>query len=161
MPRGAAPKPRQASSEASHRKPKADIQAIATTQQAELARYAPPEDLSPAASDVWRMAVAQMHSTGTLREFGTVHVRFFCDQFVTYLEAQAHIDQYGTLVDSDRGPVPNPEIRTRDNALDRMLKLSDRLGLDPLSMLKLGIIQVAGQSMLAGLHHDLGLTVKT
>lgn len=159
MPRGGVPDPKSSKRGTSHRKPK-EARTLAPVEKVSSA-IDPPADLNPLAAELWRDVVRELASHGASREVDAVHVRFLCDQFVTYQECQAVVTQFGPMVEVEGRYVENPAVAMRDKAQANYLKISDRLGLDPLSRLKLGLLQVTGQSILAGIDKELGIQVKT
>lgn len=157
MPRGAAPDPMSQKKGTGKRGPKkptpADDLAVCT-------KIAPPAHMNAAAAEVWGMVAAEMARNNQLREVDTISLTMLCDAWFNYAEATANIQQYGVLVRGDRGPMPNPAIKIQRDASAGILQLSDRLGLTPLSRLRLGLLQLTGQSVLASIDKELTVQVK-
>ena len=156
MPRGATPDPtsnkRNTGKRGTPKPTPADDLAVQT--------IAPPAHMEPAAAEVWSLVAAEMERNSQLREIDTLSLTMLCDAWYNYAEATANIQKYGVLVRGERGPMPNPAVKIQKDAAAGILQLSDRLGLTPLSRLRLGLLQVTGQSILSGIDKELGIQVR-
>lgn len=115
---------------------------------------APPDDLPEPAKELFRRAVAELSTRG-LREVDGEAIAMMCWSAYIHADARANIARTGTLVKGPRGPMVNPLIKiARDEAANYM-RLADAFGLTLASRLRLGLMQLAGESLLAALNDDL------
>ena len=115
----------------------------------------PPADLEGVALDAWRVCAAEMHANRQLREADLVLLRAYVEAVHVHAEATAKVHEFGVLVASPRGPVPNPMIRVADNAARTIRLLSENLGLNPIARIRAGIMEVAGASMVLDIRERL------
>jgi phage terminase small subunit len=64
------------------------------------------------------------------------------------------------LVKGQRGPMVNPLLKVERDEAATYLRLAETLGLTPVARLRLGLITLAGASILAGIDAELGIEVK-
>ncbi len=156
MAKGRPPDPGRAKRSTGHRplpgQAKAMVPALAVGEVAGHATPPPPESLPEAARELWRIVCEDLLSRG-LREADLPLVEMLCVSLHRCRRARAHIEKYGELV-TYRGaarPYANPMLRIeRDSAL-LYLRLAETLGLSPAARVRLGFLQLAGQSLLVGL----------
>jgi P27 family predicted phage terminase small subunit len=122
---------------------------------AEVCALVPPEDLEGVARDAWRVCVAEMQANRQLREADLIMLRAYVEAVHVHAEATAKIHEFGVLVASPRGPIPNPMIRVQDNAARTIRLLSENLGLNPIARIRAGIMEVAGASMVLDIRERL------
>lgn len=115
---------------------------------------APPEDLPPAAAAVWEQAVAELEPKG-LRPADLEAVRLMCVAACRARQAAAELDKYGLLVKGERGPMVNPMARLERDATMTYLRLAEQFGLTLASRMRLGLMVLAGESLVAELNRDL------
>lgn len=115
------------------------------------APYPPcPDDLPEAIEPLWNVALAELWPRG-LREGDLEAIRQMCTQAHRARQAAASIEQYGPLIKGLHGPVVNPMIKIERDATNTYMKIAEAYGLTIASRLRLGIMQLAGQSMQAAL----------
>jgi P27 family predicted phage terminase small subunit len=115
---------------------------------------APPDDLPAAAVPVWEQAVAELEPMG-LRPADLEAIRLMCVAACRARQAAASIDQYGLLVKGERGPMVNPMARLERDATMTYLRLAEQFGLTLASRMRLGLMVLAGESLVAELNRDL------
>jgi P27 family predicted phage terminase small subunit len=98
--------------------------------------------------------MAELTNQG-LRDGDLEAVRMLCLAAHRHREAGALIHRYGMLVDGPKGPIVNPMIRVERDSARLYAQLADAFGLTLSSRLRLGLIQLAGQSLLKALNDDL------
>lgn len=114
----------------------------------------PPEDLPAAAVPVWEQAVAELEPKG-LRPADLEALRLMCVAACRARQAAAEIERYGLLVKGDRGPMVNPMARLERDATMTYLRLAEQFGLTLASRMRLGLMVLAGESLVAELNRDL------
>ena len=129
--------------------------AIATTP--ERVALVPPETLPEGARSMWRVAVDELCALRTLHESDLLLVEMMVMAAYRHRQAQAHIEQLGMLVKGSRGPMLNPLLKTERDEAATYLRLAETLGLTPVARLRLGLISLAGQSILASIDAELGI----
>jgi P27 family predicted phage terminase small subunit len=117
---------------------------------------APPADLThPHAVAVWNAVVGELHPRG-LRPIDLEAVRMLCRQAALAYDAAALVDGGGLVIKGDHGqPITNPAIRIERDAANLYLRFAERFGLDIASRMRLGLMQLAGQSLADALQDDL------
>jgi P27 family predicted phage terminase small subunit len=82
-------------------------------------------------------------------------VRMMCLAAWRHRQAGEQIERFGVLVQGPRGPIVNPMLRVERDSAALYARLADQFGLTLSSRLRLGLIQLAGQSILKSLNDDL------
>lgn len=122
----------------------------------ELAAAAPPADLPEVAAHAWRCAVEEMAGNRQLRAPDLVLLKTYCEAVYVHELAAESIHRHGLTVMGGMGqPIMNPAIRAQKDAAATIRQLSDVLGLNPLARIRSGIMQLAGQTMVADLRERL------
>ena len=114
----------------------------------------PPDDLPPAAAEMFRRAVTELASRG-LREGDLEAITMMCWSAYVHAEAREQIVRTGVLVKGPRGPMVNPLIKVARDEAATYLRIADAFGLTLASRLRLGLMQLAGESLLKALNDDL------
>lgn len=114
----------------------------------------PPEDLPPAAQEMFRRVVAELAPRG-LREADLEAVSMMCYSAHIHYEARRQIAETGVLVQGLRGPMVNPLIKVARDEANTYLRLANEFGLTLAARLRLGLMQLAGESILTSLNKDL------
>lgn len=103
---------------------------------------------------MFRRIVAELHPRG-LRDADIDAVAMLAHSAWLHQEARARIAESGLLVKGPRGPMVNPLIKVAREEAQVYLRLSDSFGLTISSRLRLGLMQLAGEGMLASLNKEL------
>lgn len=118
--------------------------------------YPPPVDLPVEVHDVWRAAVSDLGGANHMRESFMPALSAYCNAVYIHAQAVANIQQYGVLVKGKDGlPVANPLLKVQKDAAATMLRFAETLGLTPAARIRVGLMEVTGMSLLAGLNSVL------
>lgn len=117
--------------------------------------FAPPDNLEGVALDAWRICAAEMQGNRQLRDSDLVVLRAYVEAVHVHAEATAKVHEFGVLIESHKGPIPNPMIRVQDNAARTIRLLSENLGLNPIARIRAGIMEVVGASMVLDIRERL------
>lgn len=120
----------------------------------------PPATLPDGASDMWRVAIEELVALRTLHESDLVLVEMMIVAAYRHRQAQAIIDKSGLGVRGLRGPMVNPFLKIEKDEAASYIRLAEELGLTPVARLRLGLIKLAGASLLAGIDEELGIKGK-
>lgn len=114
-----------------------------------------PTDLPPEAQEMYRSIVAELIPRG-LREADLESVAMMCHSAWLHREARLKIAQTGILVKGPRGvPMVNPLIKVARDEANTYLRLANEFGLTLAARLRLGLMQLAGESILESMNRDL------
>lgn len=116
--------------------------------------FEPPADLTPEAQAMYRRVVAELAPRG-LREADLEALAMMCHSASIHYEARRQIAATGVLVKGPRGPMVNPLIRVARDEANTYLRLANEFGLTLAARLRLGLMQLAGESIVASLNRDL------
>ena len=135
---------------------RAPSQALALPDELALARPAAPDDLDPVLVPIWDAIMDDLGSRGAnpsaFRAVDVVLIRTLVDAIGLHKQATERIACDGLITTSRFGePVVNPLVRVQKDAAATILRLTDSLGLNPAARVRLGVMQLAGQSILASL----------
>jgi P27 family predicted phage terminase small subunit len=111
-----------------------------------LAESEPPEEMDPAARDVWRLAIADMARSKVLVPSDLASLKVWCEAFADHEDAARIIRETGRLVKGASGPMPNPMLRVKKEAAATMRQYSDVLGLNPLARIRGNLMAISAQS---------------
>lgn len=161
MARGRKPDPTRARRKTGHRaeagkvKPKTEPAAILLVDKSDGPPPAPADLTHPHAIAVWDAVVAELHPRG-LRPVDYESVRMLSRQAALAYDAAAIIEDGGLIVRSMKGePMTNPAVRIERDAANLYLRFAAQFGLDIASRMRLGLMQLAGQSLADALQDDL------
>lgn len=115
----------------------------------------PPEYLPEADHGTWHRVMGELWPRG-LRESDLSGVVMLVTAASEHREASEAIAQSGLVIRNDKGqPVANPYVKIRKDAAATYTRLADQFGLTIAARLRLGLIQLAGQSILQSLDSDI------
>jgi P27 family predicted phage terminase small subunit len=114
----------------------------------------PPEGLPQKAHPLWHTIVAEVGTRG-LKEGDLEALRMLVVAAYRHAEISAAIDQTGLIVTGRTGPVVNPLLREERAQASSYMRIADAYGLTISSRLRLGLMQLAGESILATLDRDI------
>lgn len=154
MPNGRPPDPTRARRQTGNRpKPgEAKVATIAVLPTPSLPE--PPEDLSPAAAEMFRRVVVELHPRG-LRDADLESIAMMCHAADIHRQARMQIAATGILVKGPRGPMVNPLVKVAREEAATYLRLANEFGLTLAARLRLGLMQLAGESILSSLNREL------
>jgi P27 family predicted phage terminase small subunit len=94
----------------------------------------PPEVLTGVALEEWRRLTPLLFDAGLLTHLDRTAVALYCVAWGDWLDAEAHLRQFGTVVRKVRGGQgPSPWLRVANTAYAQMRALANELGLSPAS----------------------------
>lgn len=114
----------------------------------------PPEDLDFRAHEMWITAVDELHHRG-LKPADLESIRMMCNAALRAREAAQTITEFGIIVEGERGPMKNPAIAVEKDATFTYLRIAEQYALTFAARLRLGVVQLQGQSMAASLAASL------
>lgn len=116
--------------------------------------FDPPADLLPEAQDMYRRVLEELLPRG-LREADLEAVAMMCHSASVHYAARRKIAEQGLLVEGPRGPLVNPLIKVARDEANTYLRLANEFGLTLAARLRLGLMQLAGESIVSSLNADL------
>lgn len=114
--------------------------------------FPPPATLPDEVHGVWRAAVSDLGGANHMRESFIPALEAYCNAVYVHAQAIANIQQYGVLVKGPHGPVTNPLLKVQKDAAASMLRYAETLGLTPAARVRVGLMEVTGMSLLAGIN---------
>ena len=110
----------------------------------------------PHAVEVWDRVVRELYPRG-LRPVDYEAVRLLSSQAAVAYQAAAELrESDGLVIMSYKGaPIANPLVKIERDAATLYLRFAERFGLDVASRMRLGLLQLAGQSLADALQDDL------
>lgn len=115
-----------------------------------------PEYLPEEAQVMFRTIVQELQPRG-LREADLEAVAMLCHSAWIHQEATRNIATQGLIVKGTRGPMVNPLVKVARDEAANYLRLSEAFGLTLGSRLRLGLMQLTGESILASLNRELDI----
>lgn len=122
---------------------------------AKAPEFPPPKTLPEEVHEVWNAAVADLGGANHMRASFIPALTAYCDAVYIHAQAAANIQQYGVLVKGPSGPVANPLLKIQKDAASTMLRYAETLGLTPAARVRVGLMEVTGMSLLAGINATL------
>lgn len=114
-----------------------------------------PADFTPAAKEMFRRVVAELAPKG-LREADLEAVAMMVYSAHVHYEARRLVAEQGMMVPGPRDSmIVNPLIKVARDEANTYLRLANEFGLTVAARLKLGLMQLAGESMLEAMSKDL------
>lgn len=146
MAKGRPPDQRREKSGTGHRplpgrKPPVDIVPVVAGE------IEPPPSLEEGAHELWHRACKELAGQG-LREADLPLVEMMVTAAYRHRQAQAIVAELGLLVKGRSGPVANPMLKVEKETAATYLRLAETLGLSPAARARLGLMHIAGQSLL-------------
>lgn len=118
----------------------------------------PPWDLPAQAEEIWNAAMLELAGRH-LKTADLEALRMMCVAAARARQAATDIANYGLIVEGKHGPIVNPLTRVEKDATATYLRLAEQYGLTLAARLRLGLMQLAGESMLQALNDDLDAEV--
>jgi P27 family predicted phage terminase small subunit len=111
----------------------------------------PPDGLPEATHELWTTVCSELAPRG-LTTAQLPLVEMLVKAMLRHRQAGKAVEKYGVMIPyrvggSVRG-MPNPMLRVEKDSAATYLRLAETLGLSPAAQVRLGLMQVAGQSML-------------
>lgn len=115
---------------------------------------APPSDLTPEGQAMFTRIIAELAPRG-LRDADLEAVAMMCHSASIHYEARRKIAETGVLVKGPRGPMVNPLVKVARDEAATYLRLANEFGLTLAARLRLGLMQLAGESIVSAMNKDL------
>ena len=116
----------------------------------------PPTDLIPTqVHDVWHAVVNELGGSNSMRPAFVPIIEAYALAVNTHALAGAEVQESGILVEGVHGPVANPMLKVQKDSAATMLRLAETLGLTPAARIRLGLLEITGQSLLTTLNTQL------
>lgn len=103
---------------------------------------------------IWDAVVAELWPRG-LRESDLEGVRIMVTAAVRHRQAARAVDEFGLIVEGPKGPMVNPAVKVEKDSAGTFIRYAEAFGLSISSRLRLGLLQLAGESILSSLQKDL------
>lgn len=108
---------------------------------------------------MYRRVVAELSTRG-LREADLESISMMCHSAWLHGEARRRLAQTGVLLKTPRGVVVNPLVKVARDEAATYMRIAEAFGLTLASRLRLGLLQLTGESILQGLNNDLDRSVQ-
>lgn len=154
MTKGRPADPTRARRQTGHRPKPGQAKAVEVVALPKSTLPEPPADLPPAAQEMFRRVVAELAPRG-LRDADLESIAMMCYSAQIHREAREQIAATGLLVKGPRGPMVNPLVKVARDEAATYLRLANEFGLTLASRLRLGLMQLAGESILSSLNREL------
>lgn len=113
-----------------------------------------PEYLPDGAKVTFNRIIEELQPRG-LRDADLEAIAMLCQSAWIHQEATKNIASQGLIVKGARGPMVNPLVKVARDEAANYLRLADAFGLTLGSRLRLGLMQLTGESILASLNKEL------
>jgi P27 family predicted phage terminase small subunit len=107
----------------------------------------PPPSIPAEAHELWHRACAELAGKG-LCEADLPLVEMLVVAAHRNRQARAIVGKIDLLVKGEKGPVVNPLLKVEKDTAATYLRLAETLGLSPAARARLGLMHIAGQSLL-------------
>jgi len=111
---------------------------------------APPPTIPEEAHELWDRAIVELAPRG-LNAGDLPLVEMLVIAAHRNRQAREIVAQLNMFVEGDKGPVVNPMLKVEKETTATYLRLAETLGLSPASRVRLGLMQIAGESMLVNI----------
>lgn len=154
MAKGRPADPTRARRKTGHRPLPGEGKAVEVAPQSDAVVFAPPAGLSPEGEAMFQRIVAELAPRG-LREADLDALTMLCHSAEVHRQAREFVTRSGVMVMVNGRPVVNPAIKVARDEAQNYLRIAQEYGLTLAARLRLGLMQLAGESMLASLNRDL------
>ena len=114
----------------------------------------PPESLPAGARPVWDAACAELLPRG-LHPSDLPLVEMLAVAIYRHRQAGEYIAQMGSVLEDGDGLRANPALKVEKDTAVTYLRLAETLGLTPAARMRLGLMQVTGQSILVAIREEI------
>lgn len=114
----------------------------------------PPDYLPDGAKETFSRIIEELTPRG-LRDADLEAIAMLCQSAWIHQEATRNIATQGLIVKGARGPMVNPLVKVARDEAANYLRLADAFGLTLGSRLRLGLMQLTGESILSSLNREL------
>lgn len=113
-----------------------------------------PDELPDEVREVMARAVEELEPRG-LRPADYDALLMMAHAAHMHRKARENIERTGVVVQGPRGPMVNPMLKVARDEAAMYLRIANEYGLTLAARLRLGLMQLAGESILASLNRDL------
>lgn len=114
-----------------------------------------PESIPEEARPIWDTAIAELYPRG-VRDADLEAVRMLVMAAYRHRQASDFVNKYGLMIEGPLNSViPNPMLKVEKDTAATYLRLAEAFGLSLAARLRLGLMQLAGESILTSLNKDL------
>jgi P27 family predicted phage terminase small subunit len=118
-------------------------------------RFPPPASLPEWVHGRWRDVIEDLGGSDHMRVSYLPAIEAYCAAIAVHAEATQHLRENGLIVLAENGPRANPMIRVQKDAAATILRFADALGMTPAGRIRLGLMEVAGKSILLGIQREI------
>ena len=119
----------------------------------------PPPDIPEAAHELWHRVVAELETMG-MHEADLLLVEMLIIAVHRHRQARAAVNKIGILVAGQKRPEVNPLLKVEKDTAHTYVRLCETLGLSPAARARLGLMHIAGQSMLVNIAQEVAKAVR-
>lgn len=113
-----------------------------------------PATLPPEGRDLFERVVAELTPRG-LRPVDLEALEIMCHSAYAHRKAREFVAKHGVMVQANGRIIPNPALKVARDEAAAYMRIAQEYGLTLAARLRLGLMQLAGESMLASLSRDL------
>ncbi len=156
MPKGRPPDPTRARRGTGNRPTAGDLvpASAAIVEVEEAPAFAVPATLPPEGREMFERIVDELSSRG-LRPVDLEALEMMCHSAYAHRKAREFIVTHGVMVQVNGRILPNPALKVARDEAAAYTRIAAEYGLTLAARLRLGLMQLAGESMLASLSKDL------
>lgn len=126
----------------------------------ESALAAPPAWIPAPAHDIWHRAVDELIALRTVHESDLPLIEQLVFAAYIYRRAAMELEAMSLTGFSAMGnEVANPRLKIMKDAASTYDQKAEKLGLTPVARLRMGLMRIAGETMLQGLNNELATAV--
>lgn len=119
-----------------------------------VADFPVPDDVPEEAVDLWTRAIEELLPRG-LRPADSEMVRMLVLAAHRNRQAARLVNQHGILIKGPNGPTLNPALKLERDTRNDYARMAAEMGLTLGARTRLGLMEIAGRSLLAGIHATL------
>lgn len=127
---------------------------VAVKETDSLPAFTVPAGLPPEAVEMYERIVAELAPRG-LREADLDAITMLVHSAYVHQQAREFVARNGVMVLVNGRPVVNPAIKVARDEAQNYMRIAQEYGLTLAARLRLGLMQLAGESILASLNSDL------
>lgn len=152
MPKGRPPDPTRAKRGTGNRPQTQPVKALPALP--ETSGFPVPQELPDEAREMYERVVRELEPRG-LREADLDALTMMVHSAYVHRQAREFVARNGVMVLVNGRPVVNPAIKVARDEAAMYLRIAQEYGLTLAARLRLGLMQLAGESMLSSMNRDL------
>jgi P27 family predicted phage terminase small subunit len=127
---------------------------VNTETQDDVSGFVVPDTLPDEVREMFSRVVEELRPRG-LRSVDLEALEIMCHSAFAHREARRFVAKYGVMVNVKGRPMPNPALKVARDEAAAYMRIANEYGLTLAARLRLGLMQLAGESMLAAMSNDL------